>query len=87
MQTKTDTCANSVDPDKTAHNEPSHQDLHCLPFCLFFCLLFCVLITLKPLFEAVDMSKFKDGRVHIRNSGVKGLNKSTLKVPNKICSR
>ena len=24
--------ANSVDPDETAHNEPSHQDLHCLPF-------------------------------------------------------
>ena len=22
--------ANSVDPDETAHNEPSHQDLHCL---------------------------------------------------------
>ena len=22
---------NSVDPDKTAHNELSHQDLHCLP--------------------------------------------------------
>ena len=25
--------ANSVDPDETAHNEPSHLDLHCLPFC------------------------------------------------------
>ena len=22
--------ANSVDPDEMAHNEPSHQDLHCL---------------------------------------------------------
>ena len=22
--------ANSEDPDETAHNEPSHQDLHCL---------------------------------------------------------
>ena len=31
---KTDTCANSVDPDEMAHNEPSHLDLHCLPFCL-----------------------------------------------------
>ena len=29
----TDTFANSADPDETAHNEPSHQDLHCLPFC------------------------------------------------------
>ena len=23
---------NSVDPDETAHNEPSHQDLRCLIF-------------------------------------------------------
>ena len=23
--------ANSADPDERAHNEPSHQDLHCLP--------------------------------------------------------
>ena len=22
--------SNSVDPDETAHNEPSHLDLHCL---------------------------------------------------------
>ena len=22
----------SVDPDEMAHNEPSHLDLHCLPF-------------------------------------------------------
>ena len=27
-----DTCANSVAPDETAHNEPSHQELHCLLF-------------------------------------------------------
>ena len=27
------TCANNVDPDMTAHNKPSHQDLHSLPFC------------------------------------------------------
>ena len=26
--------ANTVDPDETAHNEPSHQDLQCLPFSL-----------------------------------------------------
>ena len=25
--------ANSVDPDETAQNEPSHRDLYCLPFC------------------------------------------------------
>ena len=23
--------ANTVDPDETAHNEPSHQDQQCLP--------------------------------------------------------
>ena len=23
--------ANTVDPDETTHNEPSHQDLKCLP--------------------------------------------------------
>ena len=32
-QTKTDTCANSVDPDEMARNEPSHLDVHCLTFC------------------------------------------------------
>ena len=26
--------ADSVDPDETAHNEPSHQDLHCFQWCL-----------------------------------------------------
>ena len=28
--------ANSADPDETAHDEPSHQDLHCLPEKLFW---------------------------------------------------
>ena len=36
----------SVDPDETAHNEPSHQDLHVCHSVLDF--------TLKPLFEKVD---------------------------------
>ena len=27
---------NSVDPGETAHHEPSHQDLHCLPMkCIY----------------------------------------------------
>ena len=26
--------ANSIDPDETAHNEPSHLDLRCLTFSL-----------------------------------------------------
>ena len=28
--------ANAVDPDETAHNEPSHLDLKCLPYSLTF---------------------------------------------------
>ena len=43
-QTKSDTCANSVDSDEMACN---------------------------------DMSKFKDGRVHYRNAGMKELNSHT----------
>ena len=35
LHTLTYTCANSADPDETARNEPSHQDLLCLPFCLW----------------------------------------------------
>ena len=33
LKTMTDTFSNSADPDETAHNEPSHQDLLCLQFC------------------------------------------------------
>ena len=36
LQTKTDICANSVDPDTTVRDEPSHQGLHGLPFCFSF---------------------------------------------------
>ena len=36
LQINTDTFANSVDPEEMARNEPSHQDLHCLPFYLIF---------------------------------------------------
>ena len=36
LQTKTYTIANSVDPDWTARNEPSHRELHCLLFVFFF---------------------------------------------------
>ena len=56
---------NSVDPDETAHNEPSHQDLHCLAFYLMF--------WLRPLFETMILTRFKDGRDRFRNSGVKWL--------------
>ena len=36
LPTKTNYFVNIVDPDETAHYEPSHQDLHCLPFCFDF---------------------------------------------------
>ena len=64
---------NSADPDETAHNEPSHLDLHCLPFFGFD-------FKLKPLFASVDMSKFGDRRVHFRKSGMAVL------TPNRIYS-
>ena len=41
-QTKANICANSTDPDETAHYGPSHQDIHCLTFrswCTTFTLL------------------------------------------------
>ena len=63
LQTKPDACANSVDPDETA-SEPSHQDLHCLPFCFDFWLTF--------LFATIDVSKFNDGNAHFIKSGWKG---------------
>ena len=63
LQIKTDTCVNSVYTDKT-----THLDLHRFHFDF----------TQKPLFEAVDMSKFKDGRVHFRNSVIKGLNQLSI---------
>ena len=45
--------------------QPSHQDLHCLPFCFDF--------QLTPLFAAEDMSKFKDRSIQCKISEVKEL--------------
>ena len=36
LNTKTSTFENSVDADEMAHNEPSHQDGHCLLYILIF---------------------------------------------------
>ena len=36
LQIETIFVTNSVDPDETAQSEPSHQNLHCLPFCFDF---------------------------------------------------
>ena len=49
LQNKPDTCANSIDPDESAHNQPSYQDLHVLPFSL---------ILIAALFAKMDLSKF-----------------------------
>ena len=58
--------ANNVDPDEMAHDEASHQDLHCLPFCSW--------LTTNFLLGVMDVSKYRDGRVYFRNSGLKGIN-------------
>ena len=55
---------NCVDPDEMACQEPSHQDLHCLPFCFDF--------KQKPHFASVDLSKSRMGE-SVRNSGMKGV--------------
>ena len=62
LQTNTDTCANSVDPDEK--RLVTSQDLHYLPVTDF---------RQKPFFARMDVSKFSDGIIHLRNSGVKEL--------------
>ena len=44
--------ANTVDPDETAHNEPSHLDLQCLPSSLSFFKI--VQFTLKVFLNFAD---------------------------------
>ena len=63
LKTKTDTFTNSVNPDETARYEPSHQDVHCLTCRTDY--------LLKPLLATMDVSKFRDGNVHLGNSKVK----------------
>ena len=48
-----------------AQNEPSHQDLHYIPSCFD--------TWLRSLFGTMGLTRFKDGRVHFRKSGMKGL--------------
>ena len=64
LHAKPGTSANSVEPDETARNEPSHQDLHYLPVCFDYWLTY--------LFITMDMSRFIDGKVYFINSGWKG---------------
>ena len=70
MQSEIFTFENSVESAETANNEPSHQDLHCLPFGFGF--------WITPLSSTMGMSKIKDWRVYFRNSGVKALMNSTV---------
>ena len=63
LLTNTDTFANSVNPGETTQNKPSHQDLYCLPFCSWF--------TIVTLLATRNVSKFRDRRVLVRNSGWK----------------
>ena len=60
--TKKDSCANSVDPGETARLIKIYTVCHSV-----------FDIRLKPLFASVNMSRFKDGRVHFRNLGMQGL--------------
>ena len=53
LQINMNTSANSVDPDETARNEPSYQDIYCLS--LYYWLL------TKPLFVTTDVSEFRGG--------------------------
>ena len=55
--------ANSAAPDETAHNEPSHQELHCLPLCSDF--------SPRSLLGTMVQTRFKYGRVHFWKSGMK----------------
>ena len=66
LQTKRDTCANSVDPDETASDDLSHQDLQCLPFWF-------IDFRLKRLFSSMYLTKLRDVSVHCRYSSVEGL--------------
>ena len=70
MHTFTHSFANTVDPDETARDEPSHKDLHCLPFYYWF--------LTEPLFATTGVYKFRDGSAHLRNSGMKRLAYSEL---------
>ena len=57
LQTNTDTLANSEDPDEMAHIIKIYTVCH----------------SVIDFFATMVVSKFRDGRVHVRNSGVEGL--------------
>ena len=71
LQTNTDTWANSVEPDETARDEPSHLDLPCFPFYFWF--------RLKPLLSSmtqfvpikVGKSPFQELRGEMASTTVK----------------
>ena len=66
-QTKTDICANSVEPILVTRLIRIYTVCHSV-----------FDLRLKPLFASVNMSKFKDGKFHLRDSGMKALMHSIL---------
>ena len=72
MQAKPENCTDCVGLNETALSEPPRPDLHLLRLCSFY-------FRLKPLFQSIDMSKFKTGRVHCSEPMMKGL-KYILKI-------
>ena len=54
-QSKTEICANSLDPHETPCNEPSHHDMHSLHFCLLLLLLL-LLLLFKELLLLLSLS-------------------------------
>ena len=74
-QPKRDICAYIVNPDKTARNELSHQDLHCLPlFFFFFFFFFFLFFRLKPHLQRWTGPKLKMKNLSLlpKRRGMKG---------------
>ena len=55
----------TIDPDETAHTEPSHQDLHCLPFCFDF--------WVRPLFRTNGIDQIQSGKCLLQKHGDEGV--------------
>ena len=66
--------ANSAVPNERVHHEPTHQDLLCLPAFYWF--------LLKSLFAKMNVSIFRDGRVHFINLGGERVNEFIQSVAN-----
>ena len=79
LETNTITCANNVDPDETAPDEPSHLDLNCSLSCFFFFFFF-FNFRLISLLAIMNVSVFNERRFHFRNLGMKELITQSIQV-------